>query len=199
MLRVSKTAATLVLVLSGCGEATPDAAAPTGGSEPVTARALAAVAAERAGTPDRASREEDAAEEFDAGGVGAELRYGSDGEDDGDALVVATGRGVPGLVDCGDDSERLDGCVVTERGTLAWEEAVPESDPGVVYVVVDKGRTGALLFYTGPEISGDPRDLDLPIPAEALLEIADDPRVDTTTSSEAVAAGEALPYWRQVG
>lgn len=189
----------LLLVLSGCGNGTQ--ASPTdaraGGLEPTTARALAYVAAEHAGSPASAVRERDGAEEFTSGGVGTELRYGSDGEFDGDMLVVAAGKGLdPALIDCGtEETQSLAGCVTTDQGTLMWEDEVPEEDPGVVYVLVDKGETAALVFYAGPPITGDPRELDMPISTEVLFAIANDPRVDATTSAEAVQAGANLAYW----
>lgn len=186
------------LALGGCGDRTQ---APTevaeGGLEPVTARALAYVAAEHTGPPTSAMQEHDAAEEFTSGGVGAELSYDSDGESDGSALVVAVGKGLdPAMVDCeAEETESLDGCVSTDRGVLMWEDVAFESDPGVVYVLVDKGESSVLLFYGGPPITGDPRELDLPISTEVLFDIAHDPRMDVTTSAEAVREGEGLSYW----
>ena len=102
---------------------------------PTTAQALAYVAAEHAGTPSSASGESDAADEFGSHAVGTELRFGPDGESDGDALVVAVGRELDLTVgDCGADANaHLAGCVETERGVLMWEEVAPESDPAVVY------------------------------------------------------------------
>ena len=143
-------------------------------------------------------REDDAAEEFTSGGVGTELRYGSDGEYDGDMLVVAAGKGLDAApIDCdAEETRSLAGCVATDQGTLMWEDEAPEEDPGVVYVVVDKGETAALVFYAGPPITGDPRELDLPISTEVLFAIANDPRVDVTTSAEAVEAGANLSFWQ---
>lgn len=185
--------AVALLLLAGCGTGT---VAASGGEEPVTPRALAAVAAEHAGAPDSASEESDAAEEFRRDGVGAELRYGSTGEYDGDALVVAVGRGLPPeLVSCGEE-DLLDGCVELDGGVLAWEDEAPEEDPGVVYLALEKGRSTVLLFYAGPVITGDPRDLDLPVSVDTLLAIAKDPRVDLTTSQAALDAGLALDQWR---
>lgn len=193
------TSTALLVALAGCGTQNGSPTEqPDGGDVPTTPRALAAVAVEYAGTPASATREEDAAEEFAGRAVGAELRYGSDGEYDGDLLAIAVGEGLdPGLNDC--DSEAtayLAGCVETDRGVLLWEAEAPEEDPGVVYVVVEKGESEALLFYAGPSITGDPRDLDLPLSVETLFDIAGDPRVDVTTSQEAVESGEELPYWR---
>jgi len=193
-------AALLLMVPSGCGNGTQASStdAGAGGLEPTTARALAHVAAEHAGPPASAVREHDGAEEFTSGGVGTELRYGSDGEYDGDMLVVAAGKGLdPALFDCGaEEAQSLAGCVTTDQGTLMWEDETPEEDPGVVYVLVDKGETAALVFYAGPPITGDPRELDTPISTEVLFAIANDPRVDVTTSAEAVQAGASLSYWK---
>lgn len=187
------------LALGGCGD-TPKASptdAPVGGSESTTARALAYVAAKHAGTPDSAVRERDAAEEFTSAGVGTELRYGSDGESDGDMLVVAVGKGLDAaLFDCdAEETQSLAGCIATDQGMLMWEDEAPEEDPGVVYVLVDKGETAALLFYSGPSITGDPRELRMPISTEVLFAIANDPRVAVTTSVEVVAAGADLSFW----
>jgi hypothetical protein len=201
--RLSMSAVLVTVALTGCGDNTQ--ASPRhgveGGLEPTTARALAYVAAEHAGPPDSAAAEDDAAEEFASDGVGTELRYGSDGEYDGDVLVVATGKGLDAsLFDCdAEESQFLAGCVSTDRGVLAWEKETPEEDPGVVYVVADKGRSAALLFYAGPSITGDPRELNMPLSADVLLAIANDPRVDVTTSVETVAAGAELPFWRDAG
>jgi hypothetical protein len=190
----------LILALSGCGitTATSPSGSPEGGDVPTTAQALAFVAAEHAGTPSSATGEKDAAEEFHSKAVGTELRYGSDGEYDGDMLVVAVGQGLDKTVsDCeAEANEYLAGCVETDQGMLMWEDVTPESDPGVVYVVVDKGETIALLFYAGPTITGDPRELDMPISTDVLFAIANDPRVDEATSQEAVDAGADLPFWQ---
>ena len=197
---LSVSVAVLLLALSGCGDSTQ--AFPTetgvGGQEPTTARALAFVAAEHAGTPDSAQRESDAAEEFHSGGIGAELRYGSDSEYDGDMLVVAVGEGLDAsLIDCdAKEAQSLAGCVRTSQGTLMWEDEAPEEDPGVVYVLVNKGEAAALVFYAGPSITGDPRALDMPISTEILFAIASDPRVALTTSAETVDAGADLTFWQ---
>ena len=168
-----------------------------GSPSPVTARALAAVAAEHTGEPASATRETDAAEEFKKGGVGTELRYGSNGEYDGDMLVVAVGTGLTeDHADCDAPPDGLDGCAQVDGGVLLWEEEAPEEDPGVVYLVSPKEKGTVLVFYAGPAITGDPRDLDLPIPVDHLLAIATDPRVDVTTSQAALDAGAGLDFWR---
>lgn len=192
------TSLTLALTRCGTTTGTSPPGSPKGGEVPTTAQALAFVAAQHAGTPSSATAENDAAEEFDSKAVGIELRYGSDGEYDGDMLVVAVGQGMDKTMsDC--DAEinaYLAGCVKTDQGMLMWEDMAPESDPGVVYVLVDKGDTTALLFYAGPTISDDPCELDLPISTDDLFAIANDPRVNVTTSRQAVDAGPDLPFWQ---
>lgn len=190
--RTSALASAALVLLVGCGPATTSA---VGGDEPTTARALAFVAAEHAGVPSSARVGEEI-EEFTDGGTSAELRYNSDGEYDGDMLGVAVGTGLdPALVDCEGESFS-DECVVTDRGTLLWEEVAPESDPGVIAVLTRKEGTAVLVVHTGPEVTGDPRELDLEIPVDTLFDIAEDPRVDVTTSAATVEAGADLPYWR---
>src|SRR6188768_647673 len=104
----------LTLAVTGCGTATETSPpeSPDGGGVPTTAQALAFVAAEHVGTPSSATRENDAAEEFDSRGVGTELRFGSEGEHDGDMLVVAVGRGLDKTVtECeAETNDYLAGC-----------------------------------------------------------------------------------------
>lgn len=197
------TSTVLLLALVGCGTQSGSSTdqltdEPVGGDVPTTPRALAAVAVEYTGTPSRADAEEDAAEEFSTDGIGTELQFGSTGEYDGDSLTVAVGRGLDAsLTDCQSSTNAyLAGCVETDRGVLLWVDEEPEEDPGLLYVIAEKGESAALLLYAGPKITGDPRELDLPIPVETLFDIADDPRVDVTTSQEAVESGDELPYWR---
>jgi hypothetical protein len=73
-------------------------------------------------------------------------------------------------------------------------DVAPEEDPGYV-VVVDKGDATVAVRNAGPDITGDPRDLDLPISVDDRFAIAHDARVDVTTSRAAVDAGEDLDYW----
>jgi hypothetical protein len=191
-----------VLVLSvltigaGCGSNGAEEP-PQGGDLPVTAQALAAVAAEHAGKPDSTRADDDLTEEFTGHAVGAELRYGSDGEYDGDSLALAVGHGLsPKERDCAGFGDRVSGCVAVDGGVLAWEKQVPEEDPGVVYLVVPKGNAVVLLYYAGPDITGDPRKLDMPISVDDLRAIAADPRVDITTSQAALDAGDKVSHWR---
>lgn len=89
----------------------------------------------------------------------------------------------------------LDGCGETEDGVIMWQLEEPEEDPGVTYVVVPRGDSEVLMFTSGPSITGDPRDLDLPVSVATMFELALDPRVDVTTTQEAVDGGRDLDFW----
>ena len=192
--------AAVLLSLAACGTGTTvgDDLPPEGGDVRTTSRALAAVVAEHTGRPSSATRDTDAAEELGKDGVGVELRYSNhDQQSDGDMLVVAVGTGLDeSYLSCDRAPEWLAGCVEMDGGVVRWEGDAPEEDPGDVYVIEPKEKGAVLMFYAGPRILKDPRDLDLPISVDDLLAIAKDPRVDVTTSQAAVDAGEDLDYWR---
>lgn len=79
--------------------------------------------------------------------------------------------------------------------TLTWDELAPQEDPGLIVVVAELRDHSVAVRYHGAEITGDPRDLDLPVPVDTLVDIATDPRLAPTTSPEAISAGEELEYW----
>lgn len=180
-------------LLAGCESDTADDGSRAGGDLPTTARALAAVAAEHVGEPRSAVEESDAAEEFAEDAVGTELRYGAN------QLVIAVGKGLDeALSDCSSQQNRgLAGCEETARGVLTWEKAAPESDPGGIYLITDKDDGAAvLIFFSGPDITGDPRELDLPVTVDELFDVANDARVDVTTSQAALEAAEDIAFWQ---
>ena len=82
-------------------------------------------------------------------------------------------------------------CFLGPRAPQEDAEA-PEEDPGILTVVVEKGDRAVLVGYAGPTLTGDPRDLDMPISVDDLFAIAHDARTDVTTSAEAVEAGRDL-------
>ncbi len=163
----------------------------------MTARSLAYVAAEYTGAPSSAEESTDV-DELGEDAVATELRFGADGEYDGDMLVVGVGSGgQKGLFDCDSSlNDELTGCLELEDGVLLWEGQAPEEDPGVVYVAVPKGDSYAVLFHAGPDITEDPRDVDMPISVEDLFAIAHDDRVNLTTSQDAIDAGGSLTFWK---
>lgn len=183
------------LLLAGCGAGSPAA----GGDVPVTARSLAVVVAERTDEP--SSGEEPLSDERRPREIAAaDLRYGTTGESDG-ALVRVSVSGVPVAepLQC-DADEALhvyDGCATTDRGELLWMLEEPEEDFGAVTVVVRKGDVYAVVLAAGERITKDPRQLDLSLSVEEMFNIANDPRVDETTSQEAVDTDP--PWWVEPG
>lgn len=183
---------TTALLLAGCGEET--VADPTGahtdpvaGDEPITARAVAAVALEH--VPTNTSSRTAASED---GVVGAEFRYGTDGEYDGDMLVVGVAKARMARMVC----RGMEGCERqdVEGGELvvAWQEVTPEADPGVVTVAMVRDDEVVVAFYQGTTIEGDPRDQDLSVPVGDMEAVVRDQRISLTTSAEVIELGERL-------
>jgi hypothetical protein len=185
-------------LLWGCGDETaPDR--PGGpqtksieGDEPITARAVAAVALEHLPT-DTSSRSPETRE----GIVGAEFRYGADGEYDGDYLAV----GVSESRGDADPCRNMDRCETedVEGGELivAWQALVPEVDPGVVVVAMRRPGEDVTAYYVGDNIEGDPRELDLTISVAEMEAVVQDQRISLTTSAEVIELGEQLEDFRE--
>jgi hypothetical protein len=154
------------------------------------------VAAEHTSRPRSAYLDYNAEQRVGKGAVGTDVRYrNADEQSDGDSLVVAVGTHPKGVTSCDHPPEWLAGCVAMSGGFLLWESEAPEEDPGVVEVVVPKGKATVPLVYSGPKITGDPRELEMPVTVDDLFAIARDPRVGLTTSRDAIDAGEKLDYW----
>lgn len=191
----------LLLTAPACGDDSGATTVPArkGGDEPTSARALAAVVAERlAGQVGEATS---ARPELDGpravGGVGAALRFAAEDEPSSPVVSVSVGpKASAAEFTCARlRQDSYDGCVAADGGVLFWQKETPEEDPGVVYVVLRKGISTVLLFQSGPLVTGDPRRLDLRISVKDMFAIARDPRVDVTTSAAAIRAGEDLERW----
>lgn len=204
--RLGTVSALLVLLAAaGCGsETTTTDGGPAGGGspaavqdQPITARAIAAVALEHV-TGVTTSREPTYVDPDDpdtpAGAVGADLRFHGDGEYDGDLVRVYLSPATT-KPDCPADS-----CVAqaVDGGTryLRWDLVEPEEDPGIIVIDVVLADQTLRVLSAGEEITDDPRDLDLEVPVGVLEQIAADPRLRLLTSADVVAAGEALSDWR---
>ena len=161
---------------------------------PLTARAVAAVMLDH--LPDDTSTREAAhvSEESPAGLVGAQLWYP---EGDGGArhvTVEVRSGGDPYDAGCGEDPER---CVRLDDDTvLRWSQAQVESDPGVVVVSHRRGDEVVTVLSSGPEITGDPRELGLDPDIEELTALAHDDRLRLTTTEDVVEAGEEVGDWK---
>ena len=160
---------------------------PVEGDQPITPRAVAAVALEHV-SDDTSSRT--ASEK--QGIVGAEFRYGADGEYDGDLLAVSVSESRGDADPC----QTMDGCAAekVQGGELivAWQDVAPEEDPGIVVVAMRRPDEDVTAYYAGDDIEGDPREQDLSIPVADMTAVVQDQRISLTTSAEVIELGERL-------
>ncbi len=179
------------LVLTGCGTETPVGGAAD--DEPITPRAVAAVALDHlpGDTTHRGASYVDAASP--RGSVGAELRYGGGEGDDGDLVevLVVPLESVPEDTGCGN----ADHCVTDDGVQVSWEQEVPEEDPGLVHLSTRRDGARVSVMYAGPAITGDPREQELPISFADLMDVVRDPRLALRATDETLRAGEELDDW----
>ncbi|KQY63697.1 hypothetical protein [Nocardioides sp. Root140] len=130
---------------------------------------------------------------LDPGAVGADLRFDPGEAEDGDLLLAAAAPGAIDDLGCGEDGTTCDSWS-TDQGkvTLAWQEEMPEEDPGIVIVAQQRKGEYTWVMYAGDQITGDPRELDLSISVDEMTSIATDPRFGLKTTQEAVDAGSRL-------
>jgi hypothetical protein len=163
------------LLLSACGgEATP-AASDQSGDGPLTAQALAAIAADYTPEPD-SQRDAADAKRWGKDTIVADLLFEGDGDANGNRLTVAVGTDLGRMFTTCEDF--LDGCERVEGGMLFWQEEEPEEDPGLVAVVVTKGKTLVVVTQSSEKIVGDPRDQDLQITVHDMVDFANNDRVN---------------------
>lgn len=90
-----------------------------------------------------------------------------------------------------------DNCVdLNGGGTMIWTLYSYGEDPGSVKITVVKGDTTVQVALYGALILEDPRTAKLPIDVDDLIDAAQDPLLDSTTSPEVVEAAEHLDFWR---
>jgi hypothetical protein len=177
-----------LLVASGCGDV---GGAAGGGRVPITSRAIAAVMLDHlsGSTTHRQATYVDEHSPKDY--VGADFRYHGGGEDDGDLVRVTMQRSTH-LPRC--ESDR---CVDLGGGTrLTWGLVEPEEDPGDVIVSLQRGGTLTVASYSGPDITRDPRTMDLHPSVDELVDLVRDSRLSLRTSPQTVAAGEQVAEWQ---
>ncbi len=179
-----------MVATTACGATSSAGPAPEGDQVPITSRAIAAVMLDHlsGGTSRREATYVDENSPRDY--VGADFRYHGDGESDGD-LVRVTLQRARGLPACG--RER---CAALAGGAqLRWQLRVPEEDPGIVALSLERDGTLVNALVSGPDITRDPRSMDLQPTVEALTELVGDPRLRLRTSPQAVADGSRVTHW----
>ena len=127
------------------------------------------------------------------GAVGVRLRFRPSEGDDGELvqLFVAPWSS-PGMREYRQVRSCASGavdCADIQDASLRWSTGHPEEDPGSVTVLHRSGSTAVVALYAGPMISGDPRELDLPVSVDVLVELVTDPRVAPTTTAETLDQG----------
>jgi hypothetical protein len=186
--------ATVWLVSTSCGDQRTED--PSSNRQvPITDRALAALAAEHLGKPERAQIEEDPYG-LKHPIAAAHVRYPVPSED-GDLVTVRVGTGLDPQLDTACRPKYLrGGCFTVDGVQVTWWTEIPEEDPGSVGLIAHR-EDGALVLvsYSGSSITGDPRKQDLSVSLDGLIALARDPRIDRTTSQAVVDAGEKLGYW----
>lgn len=196
-MRRTVTAVCVLLLTAACGGHTSP---PSGGSDgiPITSAAIAAVALDHL-PADPSSMTTTHTDDTDrSGSLGADLRYGADGESDGRLVRV--------LITPHSDRDPCDGGVAegcvrlpSAAGSqihLVWEQVVPEEDPGFVAVVLQRENEDVVVLTAGENIEGDPRQQDLAIPVDTLVALVRDERLTLTTTQAVVDAGDDLDGWR---
>lgn len=167
---------------------------PEGGDEPTTPRSLAYVVAEHVDLDPTRAGVDWAADNFRRGfphpkrAVAASTNFAGEGN----IVVVGVSPERPKQGPSCDDGFCAD---LGDGITLTWDELAPEADPGLIVIVAELDDHTVVLRYSGPEITGDPRDLDLPVSVETMVDIVTDPRVAPTTSQEAIDGGEQIDFW----
>lgn len=79
--------------------------------------------------------------------------------------------------------------------TVRWQVGQPEEDPGYVVALRRRGATATVASYSGPDITGDPRRMDLPVSTDDLVALIRDPRVALTTTAETVEASSRFEVY----
>jgi hypothetical protein len=179
------------ILAAGCGDDGAPPGVPAAEDGPLTSRAIAAVMLDHL-PDDTTHRQATNVDEYSPKGlVGADFRYHGGGEDDGDLVSLTVAPGKP------------DPCIPAEHCTdlgdgvqLRWGLHVPEEDPGSVAVLRQRGDELVTVVYSGPTITGDPRDLDIEHSVETLAELVRDPRLRLDADGATLAAGEEVEDWR---
>jgi hypothetical protein len=192
MARRTRVALALALAVLAAGTACGSNAGQASGRDqvPITSRAIAAVMLDyvSAKTTHRQATYVDETSPRDY--VGADFRYHGDGESDGD-LVRVTLQRAESLPACG--SER---CVDLGGGAqLSWQLLAPEEDPGIVVLALEREGTLIRALVSGPDITRDPRAMELQPSVATLTDLVGDPRLRLRTTSQAVADGRRVTHW----
>ncbi|GAA1508808.1 hypothetical protein [Nocardioides humi] len=127
--------------------------------------------------------------------LGVEIRFRPEGEDgDSHYLHVRVAEADGEEPTCSEYYQCADWEADGGRFHLAWQEEEPEEDPGIVVLTLRTGDEVRSVTYAGEQITGDPREQDLPLDVEDdLARLLADDRLSATTTRAMVDAD--LPRW----
>ena len=175
---------------TACGSTSTTGQASGGDEVPITSRAIAAVMLDHISTTTSRREATYVDETSPRDYVGADFRYHGDGESDGD-LVQVTLRRARSLPAC--DRER---CADLGGGAqLHWQLIAPEEDPGIVALSLEREGTLITALVSGPDITRDPRTMELQPSVNTLTDLVSDPRLRLRTSPQTVADGRHVTHW----
>lgn len=194
----SAAALAVGLFTSGACGSEPGSPAGGRGDVPITQRAIAVVALDH--LPDRPNHLQATWTDRRSprGLLGADLRYGYGGEDDGDLVRITIS---PEVTPHPCRGEGPDGCArlsADAGGTayLLWDRVEPEEDPGYVAVVLQREDEQVVALTAGETIRKDPREQrNLRVPVATLEELVRDDRLHLEVTQDVVDAGERLEGW----
>lgn len=163
----------------------------------LTPEALAAVALEHVEEEPRVGRRMNETEH----GAGEGVRF-QFGETPSDTTTLNVSVAPPEeSSDCSQDTEDADGCeeldVDGQTVYVLWEEEAPDEGPGLVVVWTEREGEFVGTYYAGDPtdgdtISGDPREQDLLIDVEEMVDIVTDERLTLAPSDDVLALGDDL-------
>jgi hypothetical protein len=175
---------------TACGSTSTTGQASGSDEVPITSRAIAAVMLDHISTTTSRREATYVDETSPRDYVGADFRYHGDGESDGD-LVQVTLQRARSLPAC--DRER---CADLAGGArLHWQLIAPEEDPGIVALSMEREGTLITALVSGPDITRDPRTMELQPSVNTLNDLVSDPRLRLRTSPKTVADGRHVTHW----
>lgn len=161
-------------LLGACGSGTAESAPVESG--PITAEAIIAIAGDHLDDPTRSGPHElDGSDPKRS--VLARLTYGDQHVD----VVVGPRREEDVAGACAEsylDCAELETGVAGATLTLVWQEEVPEEDPGIVVLLLEREAESSMVRWGGDvTVVGDPRELDLAVPVEDAVDLLEDERL----------------------
>ena len=107
--------------------------------------------------------------------VGARLDYGAEHVD---VVVGPAGRDPLAqaceVSECDQIETHVDGATLT----LTWQEQVPEEDPGIIVLLLERREEFSLVRWGGDiAVTDDPRELDLDVAVDEAVALLEDDRL----------------------